>query len=106
LYAFLLLYVLFFLLYLLHGYKKQTKRGDDSTASSDVKNAYTASQAYFTDYPGGTVSLSKLTSYAYVQSSEVTLTVISGSQTNLQLTASHANGSKTYTINSGGELSF
>ena len=42
----------------------------------------------------------------YVQSSEVTLTVISGSQTNLQLTAAHAKGKKTYTVNSGGEISY
>jgi len=81
-------------------------RGANSAANSDVKNAYTASQAYFTDYPDGTVSLSKLTSYGFVQSSDVILTVISGSQTNLQLTAAHAKGSKTYTVNSGGKISF
>jgi hypothetical protein len=39
-----------------------------------------------------------------VQSSDVNLTVNSGSQKNLQLTAAHAKGSKTYTINSAGEI--
>ena len=35
-------------------------RGYDHYALADVENAYTASQAYFIDYPDGTVSLSIL----------------------------------------------
>lgn len=78
----------------------------DAKANMDIKNAYTASQAYFTDYPDGTVSLSKITSYGFVQSSDVDLEVVSSRQKNLQITATHIKGSKTYTINSAGSISF
>ena len=99
--------VLLLLLGLIYGpslisYKS---RGYDSEAKADIKNAYTASQAYFTAYPTGTVSLSKLTSYGYVQSSKVTLTVLSGSQSNLRITSFHTKGTKTYTIDSDGNIS-
>jgi hypothetical protein len=42
----------------------------------------------------------------YVQSSSVTLTVISGGQSNPKITSSHNSGTKTYAVNSGGEISF
>jgi type IV pilus assembly protein PilA len=82
------------------------QRGFDATANSDVKNAYTAAQAYFTGYPNGGVSLGELTQYGFVQSGSVTVTVVSGSQSNLQITASHTNGVRTYTVNSSGSISF
>lgn len=81
-------------------------RSNDSKANADVKNAYTAAQAYFTDHPTATVSLSKLTSYGYVQSSDVNLTVLSGGQYSLKITSSHTKGKKTYTIDSAGSISF
>ena len=76
----------------------------DSWASSDIKNAYTATQAYFTDYPGSTISLSKLTSYGYRQSSEVKIAVLSGSKSNLKITAFHPKGKKTFTVDSNGNI--
>ena len=82
------------------------QRGYDSKANSDVKNAYTAAQDYFSNYPGGSVSLSILKSSGYVQSSEVILDVPSGGQDDLQITASHPSGIKTYTVNSSGSISF
>ncbi len=81
------------------------KRVYDATANADAKNAYTVAQDYFKDFPTGTISLSKLTSYGYVQSSKVTLTVLSGSQSNLKITSFHAKGTKTYTIDSDGNIS-
>lgn len=81
------------------------QRGYDATANADAKNAYIAAQAYFKDYPTGTVSLSKLTSYGFVQSSKVTLKVLSGSQSNLKITAFHTKGSMIYTIDSDGNIS-
>ena len=35
------------------------QRGYDATANADVKNSYTAAQAYFTDYPSGSITLDK-----------------------------------------------
>ncbi len=99
--------VLFILWGLIYGpsYITYKDRSYNSEANTDIKNAYTASQAYFTDYPTGTVSLSKLTSYGFVQSSKVTLKVLSGSQSNLKITAFHTKGSMIYTIDSDGNIS-
>ncbi|MBW1692742.1 MAG: hypothetical protein JRJ41_01025 [Deltaproteobacteria bacterium] len=82
------------------------KKAYGAAANADAKNAYIAAQAYFIDYPTGTISLSKLTSYGFVQSSNVTLTVILGKKSDLQITSSHSSGTETYTINSSGEISF
>ena len=82
------------------------KKGYDAKAKAEAELAYRAAQAFFTDYPTGTISLSKLTSYGFVQSSDVTLTITLGKRSNLQITSSHSNGTRTYTANSGGEISF
>ena len=80
------------------------QRGYDASANADVKNAFTAAQAYFTDYESGTVTTTILGNYGYVQSPSVTLTVVAGTQGSLQLTAYHGKGSKTYTIGSTGVI--
>ena len=82
------------------------QRGYDATANADVKNSYTAAQAYFTDYPSGTVTLPKLTAYGFVQSGSVTMNVATGTQAGLSITSTHTSGTKTYTVNSAGSISF
>jgi prepilin-type N-terminal cleavage/methylation domain-containing protein len=82
------------------------QRGYDATSQADVKNAYTSAQAYFTDYPSGTVTSAKLTGYGYVQSSNVTITVTPGLQSNLVITTKHLSGPKTYSVDSGGKITF
>ena len=82
------------------------QRGYNSAANADAKNAYTAAQAYFTDYPTATIgSTTKLTDYGFVASSGVTLTV-SGVQSALALSTSHGSGNKLYTVNSAGAIGF
>src|SRR5512136_2845294 len=50
------------------------KRGYRAELNSDLKNAFTASQAYFTDYPTATVdALAKISSSGYQKSPNVTL---------------------------------
>jgi hypothetical protein len=103
---FVLICFIFVFLGVVWIHEQQHKEPTDSIAQSDAKNAYTASQAYFYDYPDGTVSLSKLTSYGFVQSSNnVTLTIVSGSQSNLKITAFHNKGTRIYTIDSDGKVS-
>ena len=81
------------------------KRSYNSAANSDIKNAYTAAQAYFTDYPSGAVTLAKLTAGGYQQTDYVTLTVLTGSpQDSLKMQTSHASGDKTYTVDDGGSI--
>ncbi len=80
-------------------------RGYNTAARADVKNAYTAAQAYFSDFPSATIdSTAKLSSSGFVQSANVTVTP-SGNMTALSITAVHASGDKTYTINSSGQIS-
>jgi len=82
------------------------QRGYDSAANADAKNAFTAAMAYFTDYPAATITTASLTSYGYVATPSVTAAVTAGTQSTLAITSSHANGSKTYSVNSSGAISF
>lgn len=79
-------------------------RGYNATARSDVKNAYTAAQAYFTDYPTASVTAAKIAGYGYSQSSGITLTVTDGSQSGLAMTSVHGSGDKTYSVNASGRI--
>ena len=79
-------------------------RGYNATARADVKNAYTAAQAYFSDWPTATVSVARLQGAGYTQSTGVTLTVADGSMGGLSLTAVHGSGDRTYTISSTGVI--
>jgi len=79
-------------------------RGYNTAARADVKNAYTAAQAYFSDFPTGAVSVAKLSGAGYVGSTGVTLTVSTGTMAGLALTAAHGSGDKTYSINASGAI--
>jgi type IV pilus assembly protein PilA len=76
----------------------------NATALADIKNAYTAGQAYFAENPAGVATLATLQANGYNPSTGVTLTVTNGSQATFALTSKHANGPLTYTINSTGVL--
>jgi len=82
------------------------KRGYDSAANADIKNAFTAAQAYFTDYPTGTAGTADLSSYGYQASASVTITVGTGTQSGLSMTSKHGSGDKTYTVDSTGSITF
>ena len=79
-------------------------RGYNTTARADVKNAYTAAQAYFSDWPTATVTVARLQGAGYSQSSGVTLTVSNGTQGGLVLTSVHGSGDRPYTVNAGGQI--
>ena len=80
-------------------------RGYNTAAKADLKNAYTAAQAYFSDWPNGTIAaVAKLTGAGYQPSANVTVTP-SGTMTTLSMTALHsASGATTYTIDSAGVI--
>ena len=81
-------------------------RGYNTAAKSDVKNAYTSSQAFFADSPGATISnTTTLTAYGYKPSGNVTLTVGTGSIGSISMTATHASGNVTYTVDKNGGIS-
>jgi prepilin-type N-terminal cleavage/methylation domain-containing protein len=82
------------------------QRSYDSVANTDVKNMYTAAQAYFTDYPEGTVTTAKLVAYGYRQSTDVTPAVANGVIDSLTMTAAHSSGTKTFTVGPHGIVTF
>ena len=80
------------------------RRGYNAAANADIKNAYTAAQAYFSDYPTGTIDTTVLmNSYGFKSTANVTVT-INSSTTDINMTSAHGSGDKTYTINSDGEI--
>ena len=80
-------------------------RGYNTTSRADLKNAYTAAQAYFSDFPGATVDATKLGAGGFVQTSTTNLTIGNGTMAALSLTAvNQATGATTYTINSAGVI--
>src|SRR5512137_2576970 len=79
-------------------------RGYNTAARADVKNAYTAAQAYFSDRPTVAVGLPELTTGGYVASQGVTVGVTTGTMAGLALTAFHSSGDKTYSINAAGAI--
>jgi type IV pilus assembly protein PilA len=81
-------------------------RGFRTELNSDLKNAYTASQAYFSDFPGATISAAKLAAAGYQASPNVsfssgTMTVSSG---NVVLSHALLAGTKTGTVASNGVI--
>ena len=80
-------------------------RGYNTAAKADLKNAYTAAQAYFSDAPAATLDLTKLGLGGFVGTNNVTLTVSNGEMATLSLTGVHtATGATTYTISSTGVI--
>ena len=82
-------------------------KGYNAVSKSDLKNAYTAAQAYFTDNPAGTFDAATLTATGYRATQGVVLTITAGTQTTLALTASNTNAGAAaiaYTINSAGVI--
>ncbi len=83
------------------------QRAYNSAANADTKNAYTAAQAYFTDYPAwtGEMTVAALNAAGFRATTAVTNTAIAGTMGNLSMTFSHAKGTKAYTVNSEGVIS-
>ena len=87
-------------------------RGYNATSKSDLKNAYTASQAFFSDTPAGTLTAGAVTSahelgqYGYRPSAGVTLTVGTGTMAGLTMTSVYSvAGATTYSVDAGGNIS-
>jgi type IV pilus assembly protein PilA len=79
-------------------------RGYNASSKSEVKNAYTAAQAFFSDSPGGTVTAAILTAYGYKQGASITTAIGDGTSAALSITAVHSSGGSTYGVNSAGTI--
>ncbi|MBU2490522.1 MAG: prepilin-type N-terminal cleavage/methylation domain-containing protein [Proteobacteria bacterium] len=80
------------------------QRGYNAAANADVKNSYTSSQAYFSDYPDGTATLVILGGYGFTQTANVTVTVTAGTMSTLAITAKHNQSTTTYSVDSSGQI--
>ena len=70
-----------------------------------VKVAYTATQAFFSVSPGGTVSVALLSVYGYNVNPSIILTIGGARKiTNFTLQASHSGVSSTFTIDEKGDI--
>jgi len=74
------------------------QRGYNAAARSDVKNSYTAAQAYFSDYPTETLGIGNLVTYGFTSTSNVATNVTNGTIGGLTITASHGSSSPTVTF--------
>ena len=77
------------------------QRGYNTACQSDLRNAATAQEAYYSDslsYAGDTGGLS---TRGYTPSANVSLTV-AGSSTGYTMTASHTSGTKTWSLTGPG----
>ena len=78
-------------------------RAYNASAVGDAKNAFTAAQAYYSDYPTAAVSSTAVLAYGYTQSGGVTPTA-GGTQGACAITTTHASGTKSYSIDQTGAL--
>jgi len=81
-------------------------KGYNASSNTDIKNAFLSAQAYFSDYPNGTVTNPILTNYGFRSSDYVTLSITTGTQSGLSLTTVHSAGDKTYSIDADGNISY
>ena len=80
-------------------------KGYNAAAKADVKNAYTAAQAFFSDSPAATIAdTTTLSNYGFRPSSNVSVTA-SGANASLSISAQHAAGDTTYRTDSTGTIS-
>jgi type II secretory pathway pseudopilin PulG len=80
-------------------------RGYNSAANSDAKNAYTASQAYFSDNPAGTIgTVADINAFGFKSTANV-VTTVAGDMTTLAIASKHASGDTTYNVDKDGVIS-
>jgi type IV pilus assembly protein PilA len=85
------------------------QRGFNAAAQSDLRNAATSQEAYFTDYPEvGYCPVgveAQLTPLGYTPTATVTLAITAADANQYTMTAKHASGITTWTLTGpGGEI--
>ena len=80
-------------------------RGFNAQANADVKNAYTAAQAYFAENPAGTLTDELLLTSGFKASPDVTTAVGTGTMAGLTITSTPANGTLVFSVDANGNIS-
>ncbi len=76
----------------------------DAEANTAIKNAYTAAQSYFVDYPTATVTMTNLKQSGYRPPDGVILTIEDGRMDTLELRSFHVRGGTLYVIDAAGRI--
>lgn len=79
-------------------------RGYEAAAKSDVKNLYTAAQAFFSDSPAATADIAAVAAYGFKSTVNVTTAITAGTQGAFAGTALHASGGRTFSVDSTGAI--
>ncbi len=88
------------------NFLKFKEKSYDASANHDIRNAYTAAQNYFNDYDQGIVTEMDLQEYGYKLTRFVTISIDDGTLDDLSMTTTHSKGTKTYSIDASGHISF
>jgi type IV pilus assembly protein PilA len=78
------------------------QRGFNAAAQSDLRNAATSQEAYYTDSNAYTGTVADLTTRGYTPSPYVTLAISAASASQYAMTAVHASGTKTWSLTGPG----
>jgi len=83
------------------------QRGFNAAAQSDLRNAATAQEAYFTDNAASyAASSADLTTRGYTPSANVSVSVTSGTANTYQMTSVHVSGTHTWSLTGPGGTIF
>jgi len=74
------------------------RRSYNTAANADIKNLYTAAQAYYTDNPSGQPDRDDLIAYGFRQTQFVDVNITAATQSAFTATTAHQSGDKTYTV--------
>ncbi len=81
------------------------KRGYDTKAKAELKNAYTACQAYFADHAtAASCGTADMNTAGFNNSNDITIAISPETPTDWQATAKHAASTTTFTINVSGGI--
>jgi type IV pilus assembly protein PilA len=78
------------------------QRGFNAAAQTDLRNAATAQEAYYTDGQTYTAVLGDLTPRGYTPSANVSMTTLTGGTTQYTMTTKHTSGLSSWTLTGPG----
>lgn len=76
----------------------------DGAATQEIRNAYTAAQAYFVDYPDGTITIRELKQAGYSSDEGVILTIENGKMRTLKMAFAYEKGKRVYCVDWQGTI--
>lgn len=80
-------------------------RGFSASTNAAVRNAYTATQAFYSSSPGGTIADETVLSvYGYKPNIDIPLTIAGGTINSITIQGAHVAGGSTFTADANGGI--